>query len=40
MSDEEELRRWKATFENSGIGEELVGDYNTDLNELGFFRTE
>lgn len=40
MSDEEELRRWKATAESQGIGEVLIGDYDNEFNELGLFRTE
>jgi len=41
MSDEEELRRWKAMAENQGIGEVLSGDdLRHEFNELGLFGTE
>lgn len=40
MSDEEELRRWKLTHENTGIGEVLDGDYANEISELGLFEPE
>lgn len=39
MSDEEELRRWKESLENPGLGEELIESYGNEFAELGLIPT-